>query len=157
MGLIADVFYLPQKPYNVLGDLFAQITYPHTEPDAAAGPAGLLTAERLRSLLRMVELEYLVDMGADADSGQNWEDRLSLGETQRLAMARLFWHRPKFAILDECTSAVSLAMERRLFVTCRRMGITLITISHRPALQEYHDRMLVSGRTLTLALRVGAN
>ena len=58
-------------------------------------------------------------------------------------MARLFYHRPKYAILDECTSAVSLAMEERLFVTCLRIGITVITISHRPALQEYHKRMLV--------------
>lgn len=135
-GLVADVYYLPQKPYNVVGDLKDQITY----PDPPSKNDGL-TPARLRGLLRMVELEYLVDMSAE--EVMNWEDKLSLGETQRLAMARLFWHKPKYAILDECTSAVSLQMEERLFLTCRRMGITLITISHRPALQEYHNRMLV--------------
>lgn len=35
---------------------------------------------------------------------------------QRLAMARLFYHKPTFAILDECTSGVSTAMEERLYV-----------------------------------------
>lgn len=135
-GLISDVYYLPQKPYNVLGDLKDQITY----PDPPEGQKDL-TPDRLRKLLRMVELEYLMSMSAE--EVVNWEDKLSLGETQRLAMARLFWHKPKYAILDECTSAVSLEMEKRLFITCRRMGITLITISHRPALQEYHNRMLV--------------
>eukprot|EP00808_Paulinella_micropora_P006840 g641.t1 len=134
-GLISDVYYLPQKPYNVLGDLRDQITYPDHEAGAR------LSDQRLRLLLRMVELEYLLDM--QAEEVTNWEDKLSLGETQRLAMARLFWHKPKYAILDECTSAVSLQMEARLFTTCRRMGITLITISHRPALQEYHNRMLI--------------
>jgi ABC-type uncharacterized transport system fused permease/ATPase subunit len=137
-GLISDVFYLPQKPYNVLGSLLDQITYPDP-PDSTKH--GTLTEEKLRALLRMVELEYLMDMSAQ--NTVNWEDKLSLGETQRLAMARLFWHKPKYAILDECTAAVSLKMEKRLFITCRRMGITLITISHRPALQEYHNRMLV--------------
>jgi len=133
-GLNADVYYLPQKPYNALGTLKEQIVYPSTDVQH-------LNDKRMRQLLRMVELEYLLDI--DAEATQNWEDKLSLGETQRLAMARLFWHKPKYAILDECTSAVSLKMEKRLFETCRRMGITLITISHRPALQEYHDRMLI--------------
>eukprot|EP00937_MAST-01D_sp_MAST-1D-sp2_P000603 g603.t1 len=137
-GLIADVFYLPQKPYNVLGSLHDQITYPDP-PNSTTH--GVLDDQKLRALLRIVELEYLMDMSAE--DTVNWEDKLSLGETQRLAMARLFWHKPKYAILDECTAAVSLKMEKRLFVTCRRMGITLITISHRPALQEYHNRMLV--------------
>jgi len=135
-GLVADVFYLPQKPYNVLGSLKEQITYPDPPEKSSE-----LDDTMLRGLLRMVELEHLMDMNAETTN--NWEDKLSLGETQRLAMARLFWHTPKYAILDECTAAVSLKMEERLFVTCRRLGITLITISHRPALQEYHNRMLV--------------
>ncbi|EER08770.1 conserved hypothetical protein, partial [Perkinsus marinus ATCC 50983] len=72
----------------------------------------------------------------------DWDSRLSLGEQQRLSMARLFWHRPTFAILDECTSAVSIKMERRLFKLCGQLGISLITISHRPALHEFHHHMV---------------
>lgn len=136
-GLCGDVFYLPQKPYNVVGSLRDQLTYPITNADKLKSH---LTDTELRALLRLVDLEYLVDMQADAQL--NWENTLSLGETQRLAMARLFYHCPKFAILDECTSAVSAAMEVRLYELCNEKGITCVTISHRPALVAFHDMKL---------------
>lgn len=72
----------------------------------------------------------------------NWGDELSLGEQQRLGMARLFYHKPKFAILDECTSAVTTDMEERFCAKVRAMGTSCITISHRPALVAFHDMVL---------------
>ena len=63
---------------------------------------------RLRELLREVDLEYLVDREEDLGAEVNWGELLSLGEQQRLGMARLFYHKPKFAILDECTSGVTV-------------------------------------------------
>jgi hypothetical protein len=57
-------------------------------------------------------------------------------------MARLFYHSPQFAILDECTSGVSATMEQRLYQTCAKRNITCITISHRPVLEQYHDVVL---------------
>ncbi|KAF4688965.1 ATP-binding cassette sub- D member 3 [Perkinsus olseni] len=140
VGLHSYVFYLPQKPYCVVGTLSDNICYPDTNS---------LDEEQLRSLLRLVELSHLNDF----DSVIDWDARLSLGEQQRLSMARLFWHRPTFAILDECTSAVSIKMERRLFKLCGQLGISLITISHRPALHEFHDHMVTldgcGGYTIT--------
>ena len=56
--------------------------------------------------------------------------------------ARLFYHRPEFAILDECTSAVNREMETFLYQECQRLGITYITICHRPALKKWHQHNL---------------
>ena len=67
---------------------------------------------------------------------------MSLGEQQRLGMARLFYHKPKFAILDECTSAVTTDMEERFCKRVRAMGTSCITISHRPALVAFHEIVL---------------
>ena len=65
---------------------------------------------------------------------QKWEDVLSLGEQQRLGMARLFYHRPVYAVLDQCTDAVSADVEAELYQNAAKLGITIITTSQRPAL-----------------------
>ena len=75
--------------------------------ELAAGDA--IDSARLRELLREVDLEYLVEREEGSAEQLNWGDLLSLGEQQRLGMARLFYHKPKFAILDECTSGVTVS------------------------------------------------
>lgn len=67
------------------------------------------TDDGLLEVLESVKLGYLLAREGGWDSVRDWTDVLSGGEKQRLALSRLFYHRPQFAILDECTSAVSCA------------------------------------------------
>ncbi|CAL9173750.1 unnamed protein product [Musa hybrid cultivar] len=132
-----EIFYVPQRPYTAVGTLRDQLIYPLTA-DQETEP---LTHEGMVELLKNVDLEYLLDR-YPLEKEINWGDELSLGEQQRLGMARLFYHKPKFAILDECTSAVTTNMEERFCEKVRAMGTSCITISHRPALVAFHDIVL---------------
>ncbi|KAJ0039996.1 hypothetical protein Pint_26589 [Pistacia integerrima] len=132
-----EIFYVPQRPYTAVGTLRDQLIYPLT----AAQEVEALTHSGMVELLKNVDLEYLLDR-YPPEKEVNWGDELSLGEQQRLGMARLFYHKPKFAILDECTSAVTTDMEERFCAKVRAMGTSCITISHRPALVAFHDVVL---------------
>ncbi|KAJ9132191.1 hypothetical protein P3X46_034280 [Hevea brasiliensis] len=132
-----EIFYVPQRPYTAVGTLRDQLIYPLTV-DQEVEP---LTRSGMVELLKNVDLEYLLDR-YPPEQEVNWGEELSLGEQQRLGMARLFYHKPKFAILDECTSAVTTDMEERFCAKVRAMGTSCITISHRPALVAFHDVVL---------------
>jgi len=94
------------------------------------------------TLLNDVRLGKLVKREGGWSSDNDWNDVLSGGEKQRVAMARLLYHKPKYAILDECTSAVSIDVEQHLYDHMKSQGITLITISHRPTVWAFHEWLL---------------
>nr|CAG8440986.1 13659_t:CDS:10 [Entrophospora candida] len=127
----SKLFYVPQKPYLALGTFRDQIIYPDTK---AQSKTKGWDDEKLMELLEVVHLGYLVEREGSWDAVQDWADVLSGGEKQRVAMARLFYHRPQFAILDECTSAVSVDVEGIMYTYARKVGITLFTVSHRHSL-----------------------
>lgn len=152
-----ELFYLSQRPYLVAGTLRDQLLYP--EPPRAVYAASRSERaracvepwmrslalgeeeleERLSECLEAVELDYLLIRGRGWDQVQPWNETLSGGEKQRLAAARLLFHRPRFAILDECTSAVSADGESKLYSALVRAGITTVSIGHRPALRRFHS------------------
>ncbi|KAI9282369.1 ABC transporter transmembrane region 2-domain-containing protein [Sporodiniella umbellata] len=133
------LFYVPQKPYLPLGTFRDQVIYPDTPREAAAKG---YDDEELLKLLDTVHLGYLVEREGGWNTVHDWADVLSGGEKQRVAMARLFYHKPQFAILDECTSAVSVDIEALMYEHARKVGITLFTVSHRTSLFRHHEYLL---------------
>jgi len=133
------LFYVPQRPYMTLGTLRDQIIYPDSNEDCQRKG---ITDQQLAEYLHQVQLSYLVERDDGWDAVQDWMDVLSGGEKQRVAMARLFYHKPQFAILDECTSATSVDVEGAIYLLCRKLGITLFTVSHRKSLWQYHEYVL---------------
>ncbi|PFH34364.1 ABC transporter, ATP-binding domain-containing protein [Besnoitia besnoiti] len=138
----SKLFYIPQRPYMPEGTLRDQVIYPMAYEDYQK-LGGACNDSHLEFLLRAVGLGRLLDRFPEKwDTWRDWHEVLSGGEKQRMAFARLFFHRPVFAILDEATSAVSVDMEGALYRLCRKWRITLITISHNLSLLKYHDFLL---------------
>lgn len=134
-----DIFYIPQRPYLSRGTLRQQIIYPdglRQMRDKA------VTDKDLYRILQKVEIEQIVERDGGWDAEEEWRDVLSGGLQQRVAMARLFYHAPKYAILDECTSSVTLEIEKAMYDNAKALNITLMTVSHRRSLWKYHDNIL---------------
>ncbi|KAI9837049.1 MAG: hypothetical protein M1819_000698 [Sarea resinae] len=140
------IMFLPQTPYLTTGTLRDQVIYPHTEIDMR--DSGRRDHELTR-VLEEVHLGYLPEREGGWDCRKEWKDVLSGGEKQRMAMARLMYHEPRYAFIDEGTSAVSSDVEGLLYEKVKEKGITLITISTRASLKRHH--------TYTLSLGLGPN
>ena len=136
------VVFIPQRPYLSIGTLRDQVIYPHTEIDMRENDRRDSELERI---LDDAKLSHLLSREGGWDTRKEWKDVLSGGEKQRMAIARLFYHEPKYAFLDEGTSAVSSDVEGLLYEQCKDRGITVITLSTRASLRKYHMFNLVLG------------
>lgn len=166
-----DLFYLPQKSYFTYGSLREQIIYPDSYEEYREKVLNskkdnpemkILDDEYLVELLRKVNLDYLLDYEVDSgdedfdneisncvfmmpclDRVEKWPDFLSIGEQQRLAMIRLYYHCPKFAVLDECTSSISSDLEKECYrIATQDLKITVLSVCHRTTLWGFHSKIL---------------
>ena len=131
--------FLPQKPYLPSGTLLRAVTYP-LQPDetdeAAVGPA-----------LRDVGLAHLA---THLEREDVWSSKLSGGEAQRLALARVLLLRPDWLFLDEATAGLDLSAEAAFYglLQMRLPQATLVSVAHRPQVEAFHERIfeLADGR-----------
>jgi vitamin B12/bleomycin/antimicrobial peptide transport system ATP-binding/permease protein len=142
----ARALFLPQRPYLPLGTLADALVYPHA---AAEAPRA-----QLAEALRAVGLPQLVDR---LDEEANWAQRLSIGEQQRLAFARVLLAQPEIVFLDEATSALDEAAETALYRLLRDAPWrpTIVSVGHHGSLRRYHDAVLDLARPPVSRVAVG--
>ncbi len=128
--------FLPQKPYLPLGTLRQVLLYPREDKDDARR----VPDKRLADVLEQVNLR---PFARSLDTVDNWSLRLSLGEQQRLAFARVLLIEPSVVIMDEATSALDEPTEARLYGLIRNMPHrpTVVSVGHRSTLREFHDKV----------------
>jgi putative ATP-binding cassette transporter len=126
-----DSMFIPQRPYFPNGSLRAALAYPEL-PERYRD-------EELRQALVDARLPELVHRLDDADA---WSQKLSGGEQQRLAIARVLLKRPRWVFADEATAALDAEAETALYArlaerTAERGG-ALVSIAHRPSVAAFH-------------------
>ena len=133
VALPAGAMVIPQRPYFPDGALRDALTYPE--------PTGRYTDAQLKAALHEALLPGLAERLDDRD---NWTQKLSGGEQQRLAIARVLLRQPGWILADEATSALDIAAEQTLYEKLRalteRGGGALISIAHRPNVAAFHGR-----------------
>jgi putative ATP-binding cassette transporter len=122
---------MPQRPYLPIGSLRACVCYPE--------PPEKFTDEAVRTALALAQIPTLA---ARLDEIEHWSQRLSGGEQQRVALARVFLLKPDWLFLDEATSAMDEAAEHAFYLSLRATlpNISFLTIAHRSTLRALHAR-----------------
>jgi len=133
----ATLMMLPQRPYFPVGSLKAAIVYP--------AEAGAFSSERVRDALIAVGMPQLA---ARLEEEAHWNRMLSLGEQQRLGLARALLHEPQYLFLDEATASLDEPSEAALYKLIEKKlpATTIVSIGHRSTLEAFHQRSVVLSR-----------
>jgi len=130
---LANIVFIPQKPYLPLGTLKEALLYPNH---------GFVDDETLQDILKKCLLDKFLD---DLNTVNHWSHILSLGEQQRLAFGRIFLNLPDIICLDESTSALDEEKESFLYANMKHAlpHATIISVSHHPNLKRFHEKIVV--------------
>lgn len=133
----ATLMMLPQRPYFPVGSLKAAIVYP--------AEVGAFSSDRVRDVLISVGLPQLASR---LEEEAHWNRMLSLGEQQRLGLARALLHAPQYLFLDEATASLDEASEAALYHLLEEKlpATTIVSIGHRSTLEAFHQRNVVLAR-----------
>ena len=128
------ILFLPQRPYLPLGTLGRALLYPRADEHN-------FSKEALAAALGKVGLSSFT---GDLETTDDWSQRLSLGEQQRLAFARIFLSEPDLVFLDEATSALDEASEASLYRLLRtaHWRPIVVSVGHRSTLRAFHDQVV---------------
>lgn len=129
----ASLMMLPQRPYFPVGALGPAITYPSKD--------GTYSDDRLREALTLVGLPALASRLAEHG---HWNRTLSLGEQQRLGLARALLQAPQYLFLDEATASLDEPSEAMLYglMVEKLPDTTIVSIGHRSTLEAFHQRQV---------------
>lgn len=133
---LGRILFLPQRPYMTLGSLREQVVYPF------GAALGVDDAELHKILDRVGLCHVLESVGGDLEAARRWDEALSLGEQQRVAVARILAQRPAYAVLDEATSANDAAREVVMYECVRATCEAFVSVSHRESVQRFHCKRL---------------
>ena len=129
----ARMMMLPQRPYFPIAPLAAAVAYP--------AESGQFDAAKVAELIGAVGLPALVPR---IEEEAHWNRMLSLGEQQRLGIARALLYAPDFLFLDEATASLDEPSEAALYqlLDQRLPQATIVSIGHRATLAGFHRRRL---------------
>lgn len=128
--LRARALVLPERPYMPIATLREALSYPE--------PFDTYTDEQARRALEQVGLGALAP---HLDESDHWAQRLSGGEQQRIGFARALLQKPSFLFLDEATSGLDEATERRFYELLRTElpHTAVVSIAYRPVIEQYAE------------------
>ena len=127
-----DAMFIPQRPYFPDGTLRDALAYPQ--------PASAYSDEVLKQALLDALLPQLTGRLDDSDA---WGQKLSGGEQQRLAIARVLLKKPTWIFADEATAALDEAAEKTLYTRLQahiaQVKGGMVSIAHRPTVAAFHS------------------
>ena len=133
----ATLMMLPQRPYFPVATLKDAVAYPQAGASFSdATVRDVVTAVGLPALATRLNEEG------------HWNRMLSLGEQQRLGVARALLAKPQYLFLDEATASLDEPSEAALYGLLEQQlsSSTIVSIGHRATLNAFHGRSVAVTR-----------